>query len=258
MTTEAQVKANQQNAQKSTGPRTAEGKAAVANNALKHGLFAAQDVLSIENQDEYDLLREQMLADLAPVGAVELMLTHRIVSLTWRLRRAERMQDEFTEDMVQSHMAGIRVCLGRRKPKEPRDEPEYLALGQVAKKDWYNSQLIERLFEYERRIERSLYRAIAQLRRTQYIRELEQLEAQKKEELEKQSQSGPVGMELPNGFNPTAKQIKAFAKTTYGDSPPFWVKAAMKHASNVPQARSRSSRRRGGMAKQTAMSMLKL
>ncbi|MHC4331688.1 MAG: hypothetical protein ACYSWW_26580 [Planctomycetota bacterium] len=39
MSTEAQVNANRENAKKSTGPRTPEGKTAVSQNAVKHGLF---------------------------------------------------------------------------------------------------------------------------------------------------------------------------------------------------------------------------
>jgi hypothetical protein len=39
MATEKQINANRKNAQKSTGPKTAEGKAAVSQNAVKHGLF---------------------------------------------------------------------------------------------------------------------------------------------------------------------------------------------------------------------------
>jgi protein subunit release factor B len=46
MSTKAQTKANQQNAQKSTGPKTAEGKAVVSQNAVKHGLFAAEAVIT--------------------------------------------------------------------------------------------------------------------------------------------------------------------------------------------------------------------
>jgi hypothetical protein len=50
MATQEQVEANRQNAQKSTGPRTAEGKMAVALNAVKHGLTANIDVVCQEDQ----------------------------------------------------------------------------------------------------------------------------------------------------------------------------------------------------------------
>ena len=40
------------------------------------------------------LFREQMLGELSPAGSMETVLAERIVSLSWRLKRAERMQDE--------------------------------------------------------------------------------------------------------------------------------------------------------------------
>jgi len=45
MASAAQTSANRLNAQKSTGPRTPEGKAVVSQNAVKHGLLAQQVVL---------------------------------------------------------------------------------------------------------------------------------------------------------------------------------------------------------------------
>ena len=69
MTTEAQVNANRANAQKSTGPRTPEGKAKVAQNALKHGLLAKQAVVAGEDTDDFDLLRDQFRAGTGPGGA---------------------------------------------------------------------------------------------------------------------------------------------------------------------------------------------
>ncbi len=164
MSTEAQINANRENAQKSTGPVTAEGKAVVSQNALKHGLFAVQDVVPTENQAEFDSMREQMLADLAPAGAMETLLAQRAFSLAWRLQRAATMQAQVTQDMVESHISTKQWRLGRRQPKDTWEIPEYLALGRIAKEDWCSSKLIERLFEYERRIEKSLFKTIAELR----------------------------------------------------------------------------------------------
>ena len=45
MSTAAQISANQLNAQSSTGPRTAEGKSVVSQNATKHGLTATYPVI---------------------------------------------------------------------------------------------------------------------------------------------------------------------------------------------------------------------
>ena len=45
MSSQAQTDANRQNSQKSTGPRSIEGKAASSRNALKTGLFAASETI---------------------------------------------------------------------------------------------------------------------------------------------------------------------------------------------------------------------
>ena len=54
MASEARIAANRLNAQKSTGPRTAEGKAVVAQNAVKHGLLAREGLLRGEDREEYE------------------------------------------------------------------------------------------------------------------------------------------------------------------------------------------------------------
>ena len=74
MATQAQIKANRQNAQKSTGPKTAKGKVVVAQNAIKHGLFAQENVIKCEKQSDFDEFCAELLAGLAPVGGVEAML----------------------------------------------------------------------------------------------------------------------------------------------------------------------------------------
>ena len=64
-------KANRSNAQKSTGPRTAEGKAVAAQNAVRHGLLAQEVVVKGEDPGEFEFYRQQMLAELAPAGQME-------------------------------------------------------------------------------------------------------------------------------------------------------------------------------------------
>ena len=54
MATRTQMKANGNNAKKSTGPRTKQGKARVAKNALKHGLLARDTVLPGEDPADFD------------------------------------------------------------------------------------------------------------------------------------------------------------------------------------------------------------
>ena len=94
MATEAQIQANCLNAQRSTGPRTAEGKAEVSQNAVKHGLFAREGVIRGESREEYEMHREMLLEQLGPVGPLEVILASRVVDLTWRLQRAAQDRNE--------------------------------------------------------------------------------------------------------------------------------------------------------------------
>ncbi|MEJ2055957.1 MAG: hypothetical protein P8X42_18750, partial [Calditrichaceae bacterium] len=103
MATEAQIQANRRNAQKSTGPRTAEGKAIVAQNAVKHGLTGREVVVQGEDPGEFELYRERMLAELDPSDEIESDLAARIVNLSWRLKRAERLQTVAFDSLYARH-----------------------------------------------------------------------------------------------------------------------------------------------------------
>ena len=107
MATEAQINANKENSQKSTGPRTAKGKKAVSQNAVKHGFFMREVVVKDEDQAAFDRYREAMLAEMGPAGVMESSLAERIVSLAWRLRRAERMQDQALKMQIRSDMLDL-------------------------------------------------------------------------------------------------------------------------------------------------------
>ena len=99
MSTQPQIHANRLNAQKSTGPNTPQGKAVVSQNALKHGLSARHDVITTESQADFDLHRDALLAELDPEGPMESILADRIVSLSWRLKRADLIQNQTIDAM---------------------------------------------------------------------------------------------------------------------------------------------------------------
>ncbi len=87
MATEAQIAANRRNAQASTGPTTAEGKARVSRNAAIFGLYSAADTVQPGQEPIYHLFCEGFQQDLAPEGAMETTLAAEIIHAAWRLRR---------------------------------------------------------------------------------------------------------------------------------------------------------------------------
>jgi hypothetical protein len=91
----ARAEASRRNGAKSRGPKTSEGRARSAQNALKHGLCALKYVvLPDESAAEFHALQEALMAELAPVGALQLVLARRVAVAAWRLARADRMETE--------------------------------------------------------------------------------------------------------------------------------------------------------------------
>ncbi len=180
MATKAQINANRKNSQKSTGPKTIEGKKAVAKNALKHGLFTNEAVIAGENLEDYNTLREKTLDELSPVGNMETILAERIVSLTWRLKRVERFQsiviDAMIDKKLNSPLANLtQKMLPPHLRSERQDDEDNIdsTLGKIIISDYSDSRVLDRLSIYERRIENSLFKTINELRKTQILREME-------------------------------------------------------------------------------------
>jgi hypothetical protein len=94
MATLNQTDANRRNAQLSTGPRTAEGKAASSMNALKTGIDAESSVIPGEDAAALADLTERFYRDCQPQTAIETILVDNIVRAAWRLRRFDRIDAE--------------------------------------------------------------------------------------------------------------------------------------------------------------------
>jgi hypothetical protein len=89
-------------AQKSTGPRTPEGKSRSRFNALKHGMTAKTLVLPDEDADVLQMRIETWIADLQPQNDVEQYLVEQAVQFSWRLDRAERAEVARLSHLIRS------------------------------------------------------------------------------------------------------------------------------------------------------------
>jgi hypothetical protein len=119
MATCRQTQANRLNAQKSTGPKTDEGKAHSRANSLKHGLTGAGIVLPAEAAEAVDQRKADWRHDYTIVSALQEWLFHQVVVNSVRV------------DLCQDHENDLRVYLADRATHtwdiDRRDEIEQLA-----------------------------------------------------------------------------------------------------------------------------------
>jgi hypothetical protein len=180
MVSDAKVLANRLNSLKSTGPRTIEGKTAVSQNAVKHGLRAERDVITSENEADFDLFRRQLLDELSPVSPMESILAERIVTLSWRLKRAGHFQNQAidvlnsnqTNDPLKKLTQSLYFSIAGKSPDNTNVSNGELALGRLAVKDFANARVLDRLLMYERRIEHSLFKTLLEFQRLNIARRL--------------------------------------------------------------------------------------
>ncbi len=92
MATPAQITANRANAQKSTGPRSVEGKSASRFNALKHGIDAASIVIPGEDAADYDALVAQYHREYQPRSASESFHVDTMIRADWQKRRLQNVE----------------------------------------------------------------------------------------------------------------------------------------------------------------------
>jgi hypothetical protein len=102
---ERKMAANRANAQKSTGPRTAEGKARVSQNAVIHGLRSEMIVLPNEDPAEFEAMRDGFFEDWKPPTETRRVLVERVAAGAWRLRRCVKLERDRIAEQVQEAVA---------------------------------------------------------------------------------------------------------------------------------------------------------
>ena len=137
----AQLNANRLNAQRSTGPRTEAGKAASRFNAVKYGIEARSLVLPSEDPAELVVLAAEYHQQFDPVGPLEDYLVETVVRSDWLRRRYSMVESMIVmEAIANTDLSTLQAFTCRA------------AL-----------QIARRLASEER----SYYRALKELRRTQ-------------------------------------------------------------------------------------------
>jgi len=168
MASDRQIKANQENARLSTGPRTPEGKARSSLNAVRHGLLARDAVLPEEDRAAYLELLAALEEEYQPQSPSQTFLVQQLASAQWRLQRflrietgffAARMErvksKEYDEDTIQHEAADATT------PEEKYEEDTRL-LG-VLFIQHCNGDSITKLARYGSMLNREYYRALKAL-----------------------------------------------------------------------------------------------
>ena len=98
MASRKQTQANRLNSQKSTGPRSVEGKAASRMNALKTGIDAESLVIPGEDADDLATLTAEYLESSRPATPQERVQVDILIRADWQLRRLARVEAQLWKD----------------------------------------------------------------------------------------------------------------------------------------------------------------
>jgi hypothetical protein len=171
MSSQKQIEANRRNAQKSTGPKTPEGRATVSRNSIKHGLTASTLVLPDESEADFEALLDSVEAEHQPATPTEVALVRRIAMAIWRLIRGYHIE----AGLYAVRRIDLDDTIEKYKGLDPCDR-----LAIIVRDDALGPRALTNLSCYEIRLERSMDKA---------LRELQRLRSARCIEMEKQSQS---------------------------------------------------------------------
>jgi hypothetical protein len=177
--TQAQIDANRRNAQKSTGPRTPEGKDASSRNRLLHGLRSAKHLVLDESLDDFEDLVKDMQDRFRPTGEAENLLVLRIAADHWRLNRSlpieagiyrERFQDLAKAGKWAKEMYDQQLRNGTLRPVPPPEHDDRDLLARAFVLDGDKARSLANLARYENGLEHSIDRCLRHLKIYQDIR----------------------------------------------------------------------------------------
>ncbi len=197
MSSQAKINASRANARKSTGPRTAAGKAASRNNAYKHGMRARSAVAPGEDQAEFDARVAQFRAEFNPRTPTEESLVKQVADASWRRDR----------------LVGIESSL--------LGEPEI------------DTVELERISRWQVRMENSFFKAYNELQRLIHLRNEARAKAAKEKSTQESGASGdpPIAEQCVYWWDPVTNKRQQIAGPPQEYDP---AREIGPHKNNIP------------------------
>jgi hypothetical protein len=163
MTSELKLETNRLNAEKSTGPKSPDGKSRSSMNAVKHGLRAKKAVLlSHETEEDYSAIHKAMLNELDPRGFVETTIAQLAIDSAWRLRRIPVFETQVLA-YSQNRITKRHPAWDKEFPNGPhsQERAEWGRIWQVSESSLVN------LRRYENALTRTFFRSLSELKQAQ-------------------------------------------------------------------------------------------
>jgi hypothetical protein len=101
MPSQLQMEANRRNSQKSTGPRTAAGKATSSQNALGSGIYAESETIRDENPSDLEALATSYYTRFHPDAPEQRAFVDVLIHSEWTLRRLRRSEAQLWDQNME-------------------------------------------------------------------------------------------------------------------------------------------------------------
>jgi len=157
MASQKQIDANRRNAQLSTGPRSAAGKARSRLNALRDGLTGQIATLSGKDRAVFEKHKAEMIAGFDPQTPIERELAHAIAWDTWRLNHLRAIE-------MNVYALGVEENFEAGEEYDDTDPDDFDAALSDARTFRAEAKRLELMSLYEQRMNRGIHRNLATLR----------------------------------------------------------------------------------------------
>jgi hypothetical protein len=146
---------NRANAERSTGPKTTEGKQRSAMNAFKHGLTGQSLMLQPNEMEAYNRLTAELLSDLKPKTELERQLAQKIIEGYFRLNRLAGVENNMFNFGLIQHTTST-------------DHDDRVEVMVAQTRSWFEqAHAFDILGRYETRLSRQLHKFTQELERIQ-------------------------------------------------------------------------------------------